>query len=166
MDDPLIGLTIFDHALTAGTDVVGPSVTDTTRTQSQQLWKSGDDGSEECFPCLPGISEDQHNEMLSPSQESQMNVPSHPNANTDPELITFQSHTPEGEPESEGQRQLTNLPNNYWLMRLFESNLFTMSIGIGYLFNSKDQKVLSYLGGKLFVSPNCFFCIFLFLFHT
>jgi hypothetical protein len=37
-----------------------------------------------------------------------------------------------------------------WLLRLFESKLFDMSIAITYLFNSKEPGVLTYLGNKLF----------------
>ena len=42
-----------------------------------------------------------------------------------------------------------------WLMRLFQSKLFDMSIAIHYLFNSKEPGVQSYLGNKLFVSSVC-----------
>ena len=43
-------------------------------------------------------------------------------------------------------------PHDCWLMRLFESTLFDMSIAIGYLFNSKEPGVQRYLGNRLFVS--------------
>lgn len=43
-------------------------------------------------------------------------------------------------------------PKGSWLLRLFESKLFDMSIAIAYLFNSKEPGVLTYLGNKLFVS--------------
>ena len=43
-------------------------------------------------------------------------------------------------------------PKSSWLLRLFESKLFDMSIAIAYLFNSKEPGVLTYLGNKLFVS--------------
>ena len=43
-------------------------------------------------------------------------------------------------------------PQDCWLMRLFESTLFDMSIAIGYLFNSKEPGVQKYLGNRLFVS--------------
>lgn len=48
-------------------------------------------------------------------------------------------------------------PKSSWLLRLFESKLFDMSIAIAYLFNSKEPGVLTYLGNKLFVSKfvNC-----------
>lgn len=39
-----------------------------------------------------------------------------------------------------------------WLLRLFESKLFTMHIAVQYLFNSKEPGVLSYLGRKMFLS--------------
>ena len=44
------------------------------------------------------------------------------------------------------------LPQNFWLMRLFESKLFDMSIAIGYFLRSKEPEVQAYLGNKLFVS--------------
>ena len=43
-------------------------------------------------------------------------------------------------------------PKGSWLLRLFESKLFDMSIAIAYLFNSKEPGVIAYLGNKLFVS--------------
>ena len=43
-------------------------------------------------------------------------------------------------------------PQNFWLRRLFESKLFNMSIAIGYFFKSKEADVQAYLGNKLFVS--------------
>ncbi|KAK3732844.1 hypothetical protein QZH41_012360 [Actinostola sp. cb2023] len=41
-------------------------------------------------------------------------------------------------------------PRSSWLLRLFESKLFEMSIAIAYLFKSKEPGVLTYLGNKLF----------------
>ena len=43
-------------------------------------------------------------------------------------------------------------PQNFWLMRLFQSKLFDMSIAVGYLFKSKEADIQAYLGNKLFVS--------------
>ena len=37
-----------------------------------------------------------------------------------------------------------------WLLRLFESTLFDMSIAITYLFKSKEPGVLSYIGNRMF----------------
>ena len=42
---------------------------------------------------------------------------------------------------------------NSWLMRLFESTFFDMSIALGYLFNSKNQHVQSYLCSRLYNFP-------------
>lgn len=41
-----------------------------------------------------------------------------------------------------------------FLLRLFESKLFDMHMAIGYLFNSKEPGVQSYLANKLFSFPN------------
>lgn len=41
-------------------------------------------------------------------------------------------------------------PRESWLLRLFESQLFDMSIAITYLFKSKEPGVLSYIGNKMF----------------
>ena len=43
-------------------------------------------------------------------------------------------------------------PKSSWLLRLFESKMFDMSIAVAYLFNAKETGVLAYLGNKLFVS--------------
>jgi len=37
-----------------------------------------------------------------------------------------------------------------WLLRLFESELFNISMAMNYLFNSKEPGVLEYIGNKLF----------------
>lgn len=50
-------------------------------------------------------------------------------------------------------------PQDCWLMRLFESTLFDMSIAIGYLFNSKEPGVQKYLGNRLFVSVTIYIII-------
>ncbi|XP_065829438.1 phosphatidylinositol 4-kinase beta-like isoform X2 [Oscarella lobularis] len=42
------------------------------------------------------------------------------------------------------------VPRESWLLRLFKSKLFDMSIAIGYLFNSKEPGVQEYLGNRLF----------------
>jgi phosphatidylinositol 4-kinase len=41
-------------------------------------------------------------------------------------------------------------PKESWLLRLFESKLFDMSIAITYLFKSKETGVLSYIGNRMF----------------
>lgn len=68
-----------------------------------------------------------------------------------------------GEPEEElvqqqpqVQRQETAQPkpSEGCLLRLFESQVFDMSMAISYLFNSKEPGVQSYLGNKLFSFPD------------
>ena len=39
-----------------------------------------------------------------------------------------------------------------WLLRLFESKLFDMSLAITYLFNSKESGVQTYIGEYKYVS--------------
>lgn len=41
-------------------------------------------------------------------------------------------------------------PRQSWLLRLFESKLFDMSIAISYLYNSKEPGVQTYLGNRMF----------------
>ncbi|KAF7992355.1 hypothetical protein HCN44_001680 [Aphidius gifuensis] len=45
-------------------------------------------------------------------------------------------------------------PSEGCLLRLFESQVFDMSMAISYLFNSKEPGVQSYLGNKLFSFPD------------
>ncbi|GAB6028268.1 Phosphatidylinositol 4-kinase beta [Chamberlinius hualienensis] len=45
-------------------------------------------------------------------------------------------------------------PKESWLLRLFESKLFDMSIAIMYLFNSKEPGVQTYLGNRMFSFPD------------
>ena len=40
----------------------------------------------------------------------------------------------------------SSMAKSSWLLRLFESKLFDMSMAIGYLFNSKEQGVQAYIG--------------------
>ena len=44
-----------------------------------------------------------------------------------------------------------------WLLRLFESTLFDMSIALGYLFNSKEPGVQTYLGIQFYFSSFNFY---------
>ncbi|XP_078664886.1 phosphatidylinositol 4-kinase beta-like isoform X3 [Branchiostoma floridae x Branchiostoma belcheri] len=41
-------------------------------------------------------------------------------------------------------------PKQSWLLRLFESKMFDMSIAISYLYNSKEPGVQAYIGNKMF----------------
>ena len=135
--------------------------------------KSSDIGGDldKCFPCLPGLDEPSKREegeasdshSLSCSGESTPtsplpqphNEPSTENhvdsAPTSALAIDTSSSTPVIDSNILMNSPVPQ-PQNYWLMRLFQSKLFDMSIAIGYLFNSKDSDVQAYLGNKLFVS--------------
>ncbi|XP_077989707.1 phosphatidylinositol 4-kinase beta-like [Glandiceps talaboti] len=45
-------------------------------------------------------------------------------------------------------------PKQSWLLRLFESKLFDISMAITYLYKSKEHGVQSYIGNKFFSFPN------------
>ena len=95
-----------------------------------------------CFPCLPVIeSETEREKELGESSE----LDSLGSGRTTPDsgamlMDSYLLNSPVPQPQ------------NFWLMRLFQSKLFDMSIAIGYLFNSKEADVQAYLGNKLFVS--------------
>lgn len=62
----------------------------------------------------------------------------------------------EGEDASQGsvksarRRQRHNPSKQSWLLRLFESKLFDVSMAISYLHNSKEPGVQAYIGNRLF----------------
>ena len=130
MDDPLIGLTIYDTTSKARD---APNSSDML---------DGQRGSEDCFPCLPSIPDEDKLKTTGSSTKLESNV-------------TRSKEEPVGHQNDVSKVENTvpsHQPKNFWLMRLFQSNLFDMSIAIGYLFNSKDHSVQSYLGNRLFVS--------------
>ena len=45
-----------------------------------------------------------------------------------------------------GKHQALPPAKHSWLLRLFESKLFDMSLAVTYLFNSKEQGVQTYIG--------------------
>ena len=66
----------------------------------------------------------------------------------------------EKKPNVQKQETAQPKPSEGCLLRLFESQVFDMSMAISYLFNSKEPGVHSYLG-----IPLDFFQIFKFFFH-
>ncbi|XP_035291326.1 phosphatidylinositol 4-kinase beta isoform X1 [Anguilla anguilla] len=48
------------------------------------------------------------------------------------------------------RRQKNNSSKQSWLLRLFESKLFDVSMAISYLYNSKEPGVQAYIGNRLF----------------
>lgn len=52
--------------------------------------------------------------------------------------------------KSARRRQKNNSAKQSWLLRLFESKLFDISMAISYLYNSKEPGVQAYIGNRLF----------------
>ncbi|XP_030043234.1 phosphatidylinositol 4-kinase beta isoform X1 [Microcaecilia unicolor] len=52
------------------------------------------------------------------------------------------------------KRQKNNSAKQSWLLRLFESKLFEISMAISYLYNSKEPGVQAYIGNRLFYFKN------------
>ncbi|XP_025902428.1 phosphatidylinositol 4-kinase beta isoform X1 [Nothoprocta perdicaria] len=52
------------------------------------------------------------------------------------------------------RRQKNNSAKQSWLLRLFESKLFDISMAISYLYNSKEPGVQAYIGNRLFCFRN------------
>ncbi|XP_043936408.1 phosphatidylinositol 4-kinase beta-like isoform X2 [Protopterus annectens] len=51
------------------------------------------------------------------------------------------------------RRQKNNSAKQSWLLRLFESKLFDISMAISYLYKSKEPGVQAYIGNRLFYFP-------------
>lgn len=56
--------------------------------------------------------------------------------------------------KSARRRQKHNASKQSWLLRLFESKLFDVSMAISYLHNSKEPGVQAYIGNRLFSFPH------------
>ncbi|XP_011503773.1 PREDICTED: phosphatidylinositol 4-kinase beta [Ceratosolen solmsi marchali] len=63
-------------------------------------------------------------------------------------------YTVKNEPKVKRQETVQPKPSEGYLLRLFECQVFDMSMAISYLFNSKEPGVQSYLGNKLFSFPD------------
>ncbi|XP_041649914.1 phosphatidylinositol 4-kinase beta [Cheilinus undulatus] len=59
-----------------------------------------------------------------------------------------------GTVKSARRRQRHNPSKQSWLLRLFESKLFDVSMAISYLYNSKEPGVQAYIGNRLFSFPH------------
>ena len=151
MDDPLIGLTIYDT--TKSCDCVVSAVDG--KGEPVQSGSDGakvpkiDDTGEDCFPCLPSMPDDQYKPKMRAQERSGDIIRDRKKAASSD--AHEQVITELDQPVTPIKHEIAQ-PKHFWLMRLFQSNLFDMSIAIGYLFNSKDPNVQSYLGSRLFVS--------------
>ncbi|XP_072536140.1 phosphatidylinositol 4-kinase beta isoform X1 [Salminus brasiliensis] len=61
---------------------------------------------------------------------------------------------PSSTAKSARRRQKNNTSKQSWLLRLFESKLFDISMAISYLYNSKEPGVQAYIGNRLFSFRN------------
>nr|XP_012780437.2 phosphatidylinositol 4-kinase beta [Maylandia zebra] len=59
-----------------------------------------------------------------------------------------------GSVKSARRRQRHNPSKQSWLLRLFESKLFDVSMAISYLYKSKEPGVQAYIGNRLFSFPH------------
>uniref|UniRef100_A0A9J8AJC1 Phosphatidylinositol 4-kinase beta n=2 Tax=Cyprinus carpio TaxID=7962 RepID=A0A9J8AJC1_CYPCA len=78
-------------------------------------------------------------------------------ANSEPVLVNGTAHPSEEEAEpvkNVRRRQKNNSSKQSWLLRLFESKLFDISMAISYLYNSKEPGVQAYIGNRLFSFRN------------
>ena len=110
--------------------------------------------SDNCFPCLPGIEIDQSRTNRSKQVEDSPRD-NRFNGGTDGYGVDI-LQTNHMDNACLDSNILSSSPfphiQSYWLLRLFQSNLFTMDIAIQYLYKEKDPDVQNYLGKKLFVS--------------
>ncbi|XP_075994997.1 phosphatidylinositol 4-kinase beta isoform X2 [Genypterus blacodes] len=79
-------------------------------------------------------------------------------AGVKPPKIHEEEDDPEGPApssvKSARRRQRHNPSKQSWLLRLFESKLFDVSMAISYLHNSKEPGVQAYIGNRLFSFPH------------
>ena len=113
--------------------------------------KSNSPSSGNCFPCLSGLELD----SLKTSQKKEKEVCGDGGGlelvcNGGSEEVEAADVGKAAECEALATSPLPHL-DNYWLLRLFESNLFTIDKALQYLHTEKDRNVQEYLGKKLFV---------------
>lgn len=149
MDDPLIGLTIYDTTKSYDNSSSQRSDGYVKDGANEMLLRENvDDTHEECFPCLPSLPDNLEKKKAEASTPRSILD----SGNSSGDAMKASQHRTDNEEPYLPTSHLTSQPKNFWLMRLFQSSLFDMSIAIGYLFNSKDSAVQSYLGSRLFVS--------------
>ncbi|XP_041267097.1 phosphatidylinositol 4-kinase beta-like isoform X3 [Onychostruthus taczanowskii] len=68
----------------------------------------------------------------------------------DPPGSRIQEEEEEGSGAARTARKRQNQAKQSWLLRLFESKLFDISMAISYLYNSKEPGVQAYIGNRLF----------------
>ncbi|XP_039219267.1 phosphatidylinositol 4-kinase beta isoform X2 [Crotalus tigris] len=71
-----------------------------------------------------------------------------------PDKIWEEDEHPPNSVKGVRRRQKNNSAKQSWLLRLFESKLFDISMAISYLYNSKEPGVQAYIGNRLFCFRN------------
>uniref|UniRef100_A0A8C6WX56 Phosphatidylinositol 4-kinase beta n=1 Tax=Neogobius melanostomus TaxID=47308 RepID=A0A8C6WX56_9GOBI len=118
-----------------------------TRSRSHSL----DQDSNQDFP------EELHQNHVSDEGSDQSQDSSEPPLNHDPS-----QPCPSGVPEArtpwliaeEEEEEHVSQSKQSWLLRLFESKLFDVSMAISYLYKSKEPGVQAYIGNRLFSFPD------------
>ncbi|NXB39544.1 PI4KB kinase, partial [Eulacestoma nigropectus] len=72
----------------------------------------------------------------------------------DPPGSRIQEEEEENSSAARTARKRQNQAKQSWLLRLFESKLFDISMAISYLYNSKEPGVQAYIGNRLFCFRN------------
>ncbi|XP_058863331.1 phosphatidylinositol 4-kinase beta isoform X3 [Acipenser ruthenus] len=90
-----------------------------------------------------GVSEEEEPELVNGDTD---------NAGPPPEISEEEVALagPRNTVKSARRRQKNNSAKQSWLLRLFESKLFDISMAISYLYNSKEPGVQAYIGNRLF----------------
>ena len=140
-----------------GTNQVLPlDVLDSNKKVSEER-NSDSHLSGKCFPCLPGLE-------LDPIKTNQSKTQKENDRATNASLVNGivregcnnDSPSSPGLEEQVDSNMLSTSPlpqlQSKGLLRLFESNVFTIDIAMQYLYSQRDREVQKYLGKKLFVS--------------
>uniref|UniRef100_A0AAY4E4G6 Phosphatidylinositol 4-kinase beta n=1 Tax=Denticeps clupeoides TaxID=299321 RepID=A0AAY4E4G6_9TELE len=148
-------------------NLYSPSTGDTLLTNSPTLDIITEGVSELSLVIDPEVARKACQEVLQ-KVKKQKGDPENPDASSD--LVNGTAHTELGdgggtkppkireeeeEPlpgsvKSAQRRQKNNSSKQSWLLRLFESKLFDISMAISYLYNSKEPGVQAYIGNRLF----------------
>lgn len=168
MDDPIVALSLWSSssnqppnnsnskATGAGNNTSSEKEMKENKSNATHKSKSNGSSSGDCFPCLPTLDiPDSSRTVHNSSNTKQSDELQSPSNETPPPYLqsgvidktvgdkttNYEASSPQSSP------QLSNS-----LVRLFESNMFTMELALQYLYSEKDSNVQEYLGKKLIVS--------------
>ncbi|KAK7484350.1 hypothetical protein BaRGS_00024355 [Batillaria attramentaria] len=168
-----------DTAVELETTRIGQSATNTDTSSSTDKHADTEeaathDSDDKCQPGheTPAVSESEpeHNDLSKSAEDETVTEPTVPvsfpkkalclprpfrSRKKDPGSGKLSEKPPIGPTSVRGSKSKAPPPRQSWLLRLFESKLFDMSIAISYLFNSKEPGVQTYLGNKMFSFLDC-----------